>query len=277
MPEQDTARHIVIFGAYKSGTTGLFSVVRRSLHPEPRVFFESPEYLPKAGDDGRHLLAKVILGVGRRGPISRPESFGHFDRQILLCRDPRDWLVSGMLFMIQQHEVAYRDMEVLHALLSLLRRKEADPLSISFGDLFNAISTACGRGDAAAHDAWIECQLASLIAFKTRQSRVHVFRYEDFVGGKWAALEEYLDLPLARDTSVGPEHKHVPRTLAAGDWRNWFLPEDVERFRPLLLPYMRCHGYADNWEVTPPASIAAEHGSSYVARTVALRLKPDVA
>jgi hypothetical protein len=39
----------------------------------------------------------------------------------------------------------------------------------------------------------------------------------------------------------------VVRSRRAGNWRDWFCPDDVEHYRPLFSAFMRRYGYADDW------------------------------
>ena len=91
---------IAIFGQYKTGTTGLYYKIKNSLPASVRTLFEPQRFTTHPDDATRPILAKVILGVsGAPNPIDY-DSFLHFDRKVYLIRDPRDWTVSGLLFMI---------------------------------------------------------------------------------------------------------------------------------------------------------------------------------
>ena len=58
--------------------------------------------------------------------------------------------------------------------------------------------------------------------------------------------------------------QRVVRSRRAGNWRDWFCPEDVAHYRPLFAPYMERFGYGDDWTLSPEPRIPAEEGSEYV-------------
>jgi hypothetical protein len=118
---------IVIFGQYKSGTTALFCQIRHAIYGhEVRELFEPKEYVETAGDANRWLLAKVILRFDSTN--IRYDSFANFQKKVIIYRDPRDWLISTILFTFQQpHFALYRDTARFETLFDLLRKKESDP------------------------------------------------------------------------------------------------------------------------------------------------------
>ena len=92
------------------------------------------------------------------------------------------------------------------------------------------------------------------------------------MSGNYSALECNLRLTLAPgDVAVAEQYEYVARTKQSGDWRHWFTRSDVDFFRPYLLSYMRAYGYADQWSLADRPTIATEHASKFVLRTVAQR------
>lgn len=268
---------IAIFGPYKTGTTGLYSKILHSLPAGVPVstLFEPSAYTPEAADAGRVLLAKVILRMPEGHDDVDYASFRAFDRRIRLVRDPRDWLVSGTLFTIQQNPAVYGDDRVLDHVLGLLRAKEADPPRISLVRLLTDILAPVPDHSFERTAAWMARQFDWLIDHDPALGEIHQMRYEDFVRGRLEALEGYLDLPLTGSAMPDPAYDHVPRTLAAGHWRHWFTDEDVELFRPIFLRYMRHYGYADDWTLASAPAIPSAHATEYVLRVVAKRRAAD--
>ncbi len=85
---------IVIVGLPKSGTTGLFYKIRNSLVGSVRAHFEchaAPDL--NVGQDD-HVLAKVLY----RSDAGFLSSFEKFAKKIAIVRDPRDRLVSSVLY-----------------------------------------------------------------------------------------------------------------------------------------------------------------------------------
>jgi hypothetical protein len=96
-------------------------------------------------------------------------------------------------------------------------------------------------------------------------------KYEDFVDENFADLEAYLGFPLKGSGQVDERHLRVVRTKKAGDWKNWFLEDDVTFFRPIFKEFMERFGYADDWTLPPDPVIAVEASSNYVRSLVAER------
>jgi hypothetical protein len=266
-----TRPRIAIFGQYKTGTTGLYSKILHSLPAgvPVRTLFEPPAFVPEPADAGRVLLAKVIL----RRPEGHDDvdyaSFDGFDRRLRLVRDPRDWLVSGTLFVIQQNRAVYADDRVLERVLRLLAAKEADPPAISLVRLLREILAASPETSFERTAAWMRGQFDWLIDHDPALGAVHETRYEDFVAGRLGPLEDYLGFPLTGSAMPDPAYDHVPRTLASGHWRHWFTDEDVSVFRPIFARYMRHYRYPDDWTLAPAPTIRPEHATHYVRRVVA--------
>lgn len=262
---------IVIFGPYKSGTTALFHQVRNSLPANARTLFEASCYASEAGDRNRWVLAKVILGVQSDEFSINYDTFLSFNKQIYLIRDPRDWLISGLLFTFQQHPSIYNNDAELDRLVRLLREKEANPTSVSMVTIAEEVIGAIPNQSLSRLTSWMESHFQWLIEFEERLTNYYPLKYEDFVDKKITGLEKYLGIQLFKTIDFGSEHKHVARTKTHGDWRNWFLKEDIEYFRPLFDPYLKHYGYSTEWRLNDVQAIRPERASQYVERTVAMR------
>ncbi len=268
-----TPTRTVIFGPYKSGSTGLFYRIRNSLAVRPRELFEPIHYGPVPGDMQTGVLAKVIIGLDGTTPRDHYTSFLEFERRILLVRDPRDWLVSGLLFLPQQHPEIYRDPRRRESLLALLREKEQNPDRISLHQIAHCICQALGHQDTSSLLGWIPAQLAWLVGFDQSLSGHFTLRYEDFVADRLSALENYLGFALNGSSLVDAAHSHVPRSLAAGGWRNWFTAEDTRVYAPLLSSFLSFYGYPTSFHHPGPRRIDPSLCSQYVERTMAFRLR----
>jgi hypothetical protein len=259
---------IVIFGPYKSGTTGLFYKVRNSLPGEARTLFEPNEYRPQTGDDTRWVLAKTILGVQDGPGRIRYETFMGFDRKLSLVRDPRDLLISGLLFMMQQEASLYNDDDKLLSILTLLKEKESSPASISVYQILKQIVELSDHHTFDQAVDWLSRQYRWLMEFESGLDDHYLVKYEDFVDDRISGLETYLGLQLSGPSGVDPIHDHVPRTMGYNNWKNWFLKSDVHFFKPLFEAYIRRYNYPSSWDLNERQIIPPEHGSKYIERTV---------
>ena len=257
---------ILIAGLAKTGTTGLLYLIANSLQPpRPRLLFEPKKCPPGLDRSPGHVVGKVLIS-----PRLDAASFLHFDRKIILVRDPRDRLVSALLYS-QYHARYLADDAKVAIVRQCLERKEAAPGQVSLREIFRAMEQASGRegvgqrfrNSAAAGLAWLDKYAATM-------PHALLYHYEHFVAGDYTALETYLDMRLAGAAKVPARISRVERTKGYGDWRHWFTEEDIRDFRPIFTPWLAKHGYdADDWTLDPHPVIAAEHCSGYYMRLVA--------
>lgn len=250
-------------------------MIKAGLKGEIRELFEPTAYCREDGDENKWLLAKVILGVPSEEWSVRYDSFLDFDKQIYIIRDPRDRLISGLLFIMQQAPSIYRDEAVRDELIEVLRRKESDPTSISVLEILERILARMPNQALAPflrsledHDSWV-------MNFEDRLVNYFQIKYEDFVAGRTDSLGDYIGLSLSSEFAVDNTYSHVPRTRGTGDWRNWFLEQDIECLRPIFTSYMNRYDYNDDWTPSTTPVIHPEHCSKYVERTIAMRLERD--
>lgn len=251
---------VLIVGAAKSGTTGLYNSVHASypgpvgahFEPGPREW----ETLPRKGP----LLVKAIIFA--HTSFANEDRFSH---RILITRDPRDRLISHMLYWIWNSDDAWRVPEKYEPWLALVREKEKHPADVPVTQILAMMAP------------WWQLDLHQfLTAFHTRyleavmrvqrQDR-HLFHlsYEDFVEGRLRDVSGFLGFPVERAAIPS----RVLRTGAHGDWTRWFTREDVTDLAPYHEKFMREFGYFGDLG-TPKSEepLPAETASSYVIRVI---------
>ena len=263
-----TPLRIAIFGRYKSGTTMLFYVIKDALPSKSRLLFEEQQYTFRRRDQYLPVLAKVILGESEDGHDVDYESFLAFEKRVYLIRDPRDWLVSGTLFLISQHVTQHSNQQTISSILKLLKQKEADSSSVALVTILEeTLKCLPGKSLAQTLDG-LNRAMAWQFAFEKKLGDHILVKYEDIIDNKYLALSDYLGLSMKGCRGVDAAHSHVPRTGSYGNWRDWLLPQDVELFQPIFDPFIRRYQYETSWEVNPVQNVQAEHCSQYVERTM---------
>ena len=257
---------IVIFGQYKSGSTALFHRIRNSLPANCRELFEQSTYKLEPEDKQKYVLAKTILGIPTESFTVDYDSFQSFDKKLYLVRDPRDWVISGTLFITQQEPKIYKDSVCVQEVLNLLIQKEQDPSSISVTALLDAILTMAGQTSLAQTKVWLESQFRWLDTFEDNLGAHLKVKYEEFVDDRIGELANYLGLRISENRQVPSKHDHVIRTKSHGNWRHWFLEEDIEFFRKPFARYLQRHNYDHSWELATEPEINPAHCSEYVKR-----------
>src|SRR5690242_6535868 len=126
---------VVIAGLGKSGTTALFFTVKQSMPPDTHHLFEPSRFDARSGT-ASNVLAKILI---RDGGVTDYASFDDFEKKILIIRDPRDIIVSRVLYDIYNAPDACRDDVKVDAFVRLLRRKEAEPHNVSLLEIIDPL------------------------------------------------------------------------------------------------------------------------------------------
>jgi hypothetical protein len=261
---------IFILGRGKSGTTALLFKVANGL-PNCRAF--SGGHPGKYAGDFENAVYKHTYSE-RKGKTfevyDRHVSDEQYDRKIWMARDPRDVAVSRMLF--RWHKGPKGSWKQYRMHLALVEKKELDPKSVPFHVLCRYI----GHGswplttDEVIEDERLRHQRMSEFV-KRLGDDWFIFKYEDMLQGNFAGLNDYLGFTIKNDAEVPKStgKAKVARKKAYGDWRNWFVEEDVELFKPAYLPYMEVIGYdCKDWSVSAQPTIEPQFSSMYMKRLV---------
>lgn len=266
------APNILILGLAKSGTTGVYSAVKEAAkrQGDDWVFV----FEPKRPEPLRALLryapdAPLLVKAMLRAEAALDLPYDHFGRRLLCVRDPRDVAVSHLLFRpLTRGSATGVPPGTVERFLAALREKERDPRSRSvvalhrLGDELGVGSSAFGN----------QRRLMRRMAELESAQRMQPVRYETFVDGRLDDLSAYLELEVT-PTRTDPDSwlGHIPRSMGHGDWRNWFLAEDVAYFRPRFRSFMERYAYDDDWELAPIPRIDPETSSAHVERRLVER------
>jgi hypothetical protein len=247
---------IVAAGQAKSGTTALYHALKQSLPEKYRFLFEPESYAPSGAD--RFVLAKILIN-----PRTRIDDFDAFDRKILIVRDPRDNLVSRLLYSIYEQPFLMDDGKV-RVFVERLEQKQRNPSSVSMMELLNILSGLSGQNMT---ERFARRFKAGLL-FDPLRRGYFVYKYEIFIAGRFSALAEYLGFDVRFGGNVDAAYSRVARTKGAGDWKNWFTEPDVEFFSPLYGEYLARYGYEPDWTLNREPRIRPEHSTDYIKRLV---------
>jgi len=254
-------RRELIVGWPKSGTTALFFKVADSLPAgsvqkafEPKSAAEIVE-----ATDKQFLVTKVLItAIG----FERFPDFAHYDRKIWIMRDPRDFLISRVLY---GSYVLGGDDRIARGVLDCIRRKSVNPASVSLVDMLSELSTFDRELFSAATPESMARRLRTTVEFlREHRPGLFLFRYEDMIDGQWTALEDYLGRSVRRERQVPARWAHVARSRSYGDWRHWFTASDVDAYRDAIDPFLEFGGYERDWKVSECQEIADEHAVGYV-------------
>ncbi|MFZ5802461.1 MAG: sulfotransferase family protein [Candidatus Omnitrophota bacterium] len=249
---------ILIQGVPKSGTTALYYHLKASMPKRTVCLFEPVAFQPADERAGRDLLAKILIYNHSK---MRYETFRSFEKKILLVRDPRDVLISRLLYQSAYHEL-YGTDEIAKSFYHLLRDKEKSPRQGSFLQLALYVRQY-------SEFSLRSCFQPFEMMLRWDTAGAFVYHYEDLCEGRFSALEDYLGFKLNGQCKVPSLHARVGRTRSFGSWRDWFTQEDVDYFREPLGSFMKRFGYdPDDWDLRSEAVIPSEHASLYFLKLV---------
>ena len=257
---------IFILGTGKSGTTALVYKVAGGL-PNCKAF--------SGGKPGKYIGEYENAVYKHTVEERKGKSFElyrdhlkneHYDRKIWMARDPRDAAVSRMLYRWHRGIIGHKKQYQAH--LDLVLEKERNPKSVSF----NEICRYTG------HNGWPRSVDDVIEEEQKRYGPMcdfvkglgndwFLFKYEDMVNQKFDALNDYLGFKVQSEAEVpvGTGKEKVVRKKAYGDWRHWFVEEDVPLLKPALLPYMQVVGYdCDDWSLSAEPAIEPQFSSEYM-------------
>jgi hypothetical protein len=261
-------KQALVVGMHKTGTTIVSSVIQHSI-PEGRFFIEprTVAFFEKLGKHDAPGVVKIIYEHWMARPslltgIVRGETRFRPDKVVAIVRDPRDGLISGLMYRVYECVLQGATRDQVDKWVEVVREKEAAPDRYSIVGLvriFNGIfgidePPESGFDTFAHYSGWLE----------RNRDCLHVLRYEDFVGVETAALQTYLGVPLSLSREVDPSLQRVARTRQSGSWRTMMLPDDVAYFRDRYGGVLERWTYGD-WTTRPEKSPARE-GSGYILR-----------
>ena len=260
-------KNILIAGSPKSGTTALYFRIKNSLKEEYKDFFEPSDFeqIDSLINNKQNVISKIVLY--RSFP---QDILSKFNKKVLIIRDPRDTLISALLYEGAYHAAWQDSPKDILKYRQLLQGKENNPESVSVYQLWNTLVKK-----SLTIDDFI-ARINRVISFYLDFPESFALKYEDFISGQSiSSLSNYLDLEINQQVEIPQHFKRVVRTKSSGNWQSWFLDSDIEYFKPLFVDYMSKFQYdMSSWD-SPQAerSISTEHCSQYFLKLVNERRK----
>jgi hypothetical protein len=254
--------NIFILGAGKTGTTFLYYTIINSLGSIEKDMYNFM-FEPKTFEDismkyKEPMLVKMLM---ERYVLNEESSLmNHFDKKIAIIRDPRDTIISRMLYQVYDFYEENRREDMLK-IKEVLLEKEQNPSSISVIEIYNEIRKIFGKG--------MTCEnaiKASLLTIKNNSlNDFFMFKYENMIDNNWESLSKYLGF-LIYPSEVKKKHNRVRRSATYGDWKRWFTNEDVRYFKPRLNVALEKAGYGQDWIIDNKEEIDPNNSSQYVEK-----------
>ena len=191
--------------------------------------------------------------------------FPEFHHRILMVRDPRDAIVSRLLYMTWDRRFIDDDNK-LDRFIEALVQKETDPGSISVVELF-ALVGSLDRSSII--DDVVGLNGRTVDFWRQHRSDFLLVRYEDFVDGNLTNLSNYLGFAIDHQVEVDNDLRRVVRTKSHGDFKRWFTEQDHVYFADRFGPMLDTFGYDREDDLEPQPVIEPRYSSEYVLGLVA--------
>jgi len=257
---------ILIVGLAKTGTTALFYYVKS--------LFDTSETLFEHGSDKSlidsnfhnieniedNVVSKSLFYQQTFKKKSLNSIADKYDKRILIIRDPRDVLISIFFYVWnKQHSP---DKEKFYEALELVKKKEANPDSVSFKELMETVPC---------QDKNLLEQYENLyLQMKELDENWFIFKYKDLVDKNFTELNNYLsiEVPLhKKEINVSSAHSRVVRTKSYNNWKNWFTKTDCEYYKGLFNPILDQFGFdSTDWNIIENSKLSPETGSQYMLK-----------
>ena len=246
---------VLIVGEGKSGTTALMRSVATEMDDPVEIF--EPKTIETTDLQPESLVVKKLLLNWQK---SENRLLEDFDKRLLITRDPRDRIISHLLYDAY-NRAPQLPAERRERWLEALQKKAENPTKHSVGWLIN-VWFRVSRADLLSH--YVRA-LDRGIAFQRRNGdSFHNVSYEDYVSGSFTGLNSYLDLSIEPGVVEGAESR-VSRSKASGAWRNWFTRSDVNLFRPMTHRWLEeTGGNLRDWKLEPAESLDPATSVDYV-------------
>lgn len=256
---------VLVFGQAKSGTTALMRSLSEAMAKESAQ--EVTEVLEPENLNDVDLSPDPLVVKKLFGPHDREESvsYAEFDHRLFIVRDPRDRIISSLLYDVYGRPTV-KDESTMQPFLDLLEAKENDPLSISMLELHHVYWKITGvdllsnavRSTQRARSFW-----------RNQGTDWTLVHYEDFVTGNTEALAKQLGLDALVQPEITGDLSRVSRTRSSGSWRHWLTPTDQLMFEPATHNFLEEFGYQIDWDLRPNPVIERSETSDYVRSLLA--------
>lgn len=270
--------NVLIVGRAKTGTTVVSKTIENSLEGESSYSLEPKDlshfFQPENYRTGVNHVTKIIYEHWNLIPRSRMalicnETPLKFDKRVFIVRDPRDELLSRLLYFIRP----WTDANGCHpekngAWIEALKKKESNPAAISFLQMVTIFDEIY---DTKMHSQVLqERGFQQFFNFTTKkETNGFTLRYEDFIVGEVEPLEHYLDQKLTDKRDVGVLSR-TRRSASFNNWKSFFTEEDIAVLKPIYADLLQSMGYSD-WELDSVDRLPADENSEYASRLVSQR------
>ena len=255
--------NILILGLPKSGTSGLLMLLS-SIFPKHSVNLERIQFIEDS-DFVKGIICKDLIDSPEKTNTYK-EVYKKFTKIVFIVRDPRDRVVSSILY--GGFNTIVNKLDIKEEFLKRLRDKETKPMNVSCLELVSILRS--GLKCKTNNDLQVPTLGAENYLLESLEniSNINVpniiIKYEDFVDNKLEILEDFLEVKFQK---TGMEFSRTARSKRYGEWKNWFTDKDIEYFKSIANPILEKFKYED-WSTNPNPFIDPEKSSVWAEKKI---------
>lgn len=196
-----------------------------------------------------------------RNAIVYNEAKMQFRKIVAIKRDPRDELISRLLYIIYPFiQAKGYDRERISTWTELWVEKERNPKSLHIQKMIEVYNKLFGTNFL----GYLNRKADYSRFITSNKKRLFTIRYEDFMQGKLGELEKYFGFSLVLDRGVD-DLTRTARSCSYNNWKRYFTEQDVVFFKRVLGGLAEEMGYTD-WQLEDVDSLDPRHCSEYLYR-----------
>lgn len=248
---------VLILCEGKTGSTALLQSISEALSIENKIMEPKDMTALTLHDD---VVVKKLVDRVKKEEIAL---FGEFDRRIFLVRDPRDSLVSRLLYM-PYNKLGFDNNDAVTDFIQLIHNKCKNPHGVEFKTIIQKFNQIVNIDLLPLVE---KLNQKTLNLYKKFGSDFRLYKYEQFIRGDRGTVEEYIGAKLPGEVKVDRKFARVERSRGSGDWKNWFTDKDSEFFAEFFSEYLDTFGYekdAPHQEKEISPSLSAD----YIVRVI---------
>ena len=220
-------------------------------------FFEPTFDFTNQMDAAEYGLVKLI--IDRMDSTSRAILADAAVKKITLVRDPRDRLISSLLFSLHGNPE-----EKLVQQIGILEEKVNNPASISFLALAREI---LGLDSMDPILDYIHASLSNMEEAINASNNSMQVRYEDYITAPQSLFSKLsLDYDHNAKENIPDRHNYGRRRGSRDDWQDWFTTEDVGLLKPIFQKFIETHRYDSGWALSPNPTISRVHTIDFIIK-----------
>jgi hypothetical protein len=263
--------NILVIGPAKTGTTVISKAIQHSLksaqyHLEPKsiIFFEQGNHVDASNPQVVKIIFEHWNAMPRmRNALIHNEAKMKFRKVVAIKRDPRDELISRLLYIIYPYTQANGyDNKFVSKWIELWADKERNPKSLSIYKMIEVFNKLSGMNFL----GFLNRKVDYSRFLTSNKKRLFTISYEDFMRGKLRELEDYCGFFLVLDRGVD-ELTRTARSCSYNNWKKYFTDQDVDIFKKILGELTEGMGYTD-WQLEDVDALDPKHCSEYLCRLV---------